>query len=311
SFGLIIVIPSSFLSKYFTRSGYGDINELITCPYFSNNHSEILTLNLDVEVGDIEVKYIKTSVDYLMKVEVKIEMSGANLSRKSYYDFLDITPELEDSNSTVNFRLEIISDEWYDRSQFSIQQVNTVVSIRKDVVLNLFAKLDNGDFEITVPYGVSIGDLGTNLSKGNIVYNFLWCTIEGNITGITNEGDLWLKSYNVTYTQDSLWMFNSTDGSMDIEISQYKEMGANITGTVETGLINFFYKDYTANIGALFYFPLLSGSPGAFLKGFNMNFQDVETWFISSDFPTKNNYNMTLYVTNPCSSCRYINLNSD
>jgi len=137
SFGLII-IPISILSIHFTLSGYDDIDKQLTYPYYSNNSSEIQALDLDIEVGDIEVRYIDPSVDYLVKVEVNIEISGTNIAGKSYKDFFDITPELENRNSTVNFTIEIISDDWFDPSLR--KNVNTVVNIRKDVVLDIFLK---------------------------------------------------------------------------------------------------------------------------------------------------------------------------
>ncbi|MFW9784576.1 MAG: hypothetical protein ACFFFB_20010, partial [Candidatus Heimdallarchaeota archaeon] len=86
-----------------------------------------------------------------------------------------------------------------------------------------------------------------------------------------------------------------------------------ITGTamIIDGMLQLFYKDNTANIGAFFFFPLLSGAPTLPQKGFNTIFQSAKTWFISFDFPTINNYNLTFYVTDPCTRCRFIELHSD
>ena len=90
-------------------------------------------------------------------------------------------------------------------------------------------------------------------------------------------------------------------------------MGANITGNamIIDGILDLFYKDSTANIGAIFFFPLLSGAPSYPQEGFNTIFQDEKTWFISSDFPTINNYNLSFYITNPSPRCRIIELQSD
>jgi hypothetical protein len=311
SFGLIFIIPISILSIHFTLSGYDDIDNQFTYSFYSSNSSEIQTLDLNIDVGDIEVRYIEPPVDYLVNVEVNIKMCGTNIAGKSCEDFFDITPELKNTNSTVDFSIEIISDDWFDPSLR--KNVNTVVNIRKDVILDIFLILDDGNFEITVPYGVSIGNLRTELSKGNILYDFQWCTIGGNITGITNEGELELKSYNVKYTQNSNWILNNTGGDMNVFISQEKEMGANITATVWVidGKISIDYIDKSAIIGAWIYFPLLSGSPNPPQEGFDTNYDDEKTWFISFDFPTTNNYNMTFFITNPCPTCRSIYLHSD
>jgi hypothetical protein len=313
SFGLIIVFPISILTIHLTQAGYDSIDKPLIYSYYSSNSSEIQALNLDIEVGDIEIKYIEPSVDYLVKVEVNIVMSGSNLAGKSYENFFDITPKLENIDSTINFTLEITSDDWFDPSLWPNKNVSTVVYIRKDVVLDIFLLLDDGDFKITVPYGVSIGNLRSKLSKGNILYEFQYCIIEGNITGITYEGDLELKSYNVTYTQNSNWMLNCTGGYMGILISQYKEMGANITGTaiITNSELGLFYKDNTTNIGALFTFPLYSRDPPAyFLEGFKPIFQGVGLSYVSSDFPTINNYNLSINLTETCFGCLSIELYS-
>ena len=151
---------------------------------------------------------------------------------------------------------------------------------------------------MVVPYGVSIGNVHINVSLGNILYNFNHCIIDGNITGITNKGDLNLQSYNVEYTQNHNWMFNSTDGEMTITISQYKEMGANITGTawIINGMLDLFYNDTSSDIGAVFYFPCPSLDPGIGGDGFAGSSKGVGVLYTSLDFPTKNNYNLTFYL---------------
>jgi len=47
-------------------------------------------LNLNVDVGDIEIRYINPPVDYYAMVEVHIEMSGNNFAGKSYPDFFEV-----------------------------------------------------------------------------------------------------------------------------------------------------------------------------------------------------------------------------
>lgn len=291
----VFTIPILYLSNSF--STYDILNEPLSFYYTSDAPTSIEKLYLNVDVGDIEIKYIDPPVDYLVKVDVNIEMSGEILAGKSYDDFLYITPKLENINSTLSFTIEIISDEWFDSSLWLLQNVRIIVNIRKDVNIDISTLLNNGDFEITVPYGVSIGNLITSASRGNIFYDFECCTIGGNITGIISEGNLKLKSYNVDYTQNSNWLLNSTVGNMAVEISQNKSMGANITGAaiISTGNIDLFYYDNTADIGAKFSFPLSDWVIPWTQPGFEYTILDEGFFYESNDFPTKNNYNISFY----------------
>ncbi len=59
---LIITIPVLTLSGGF--SNYGTIDELLTYEYAPDNSSPIGKLNLNADVGDVEIKYVTTPVDY-------------------------------------------------------------------------------------------------------------------------------------------------------------------------------------------------------------------------------------------------------
>ncbi|MFW9867912.1 MAG: hypothetical protein ACFFEN_17595 [Candidatus Thorarchaeota archaeon] len=305
----IIILPIQIILIHL--SPYDTINESYSFIYQLSSPSSIENLYLNVDEGNIEIRYIDPSVDYYVLIEADIELIGKNLAGNSYEDYLNIS--WYNSSSPANFRLEIISDDWFNPSLWLIKDVSIIVTLRKDIVFNIITNLIEGNYEITVPWPVSIGNLLTNVSNGNILYDFDLCSIQGNITGITNKGDFELKSYNVEYTQNCNWLLTSTGSDMNIAIYQEEEMGANITGTamIIDGTLNLFYKDNSANIGANFFFPLLSGNPGGVLEGFYTIFQSEKTWFISFDFPTINNYNLSFYITNPCTRCRNIALHSD
>ncbi|MFX0043269.1 MAG: hypothetical protein ACFE8L_10175 [Candidatus Hodarchaeota archaeon] len=294
---LIIFVPIQIIS--IRLSSYDTIYESCSFIYQPSSPSPIEKLYINADEGNIEIRYMDPTVNYHMLIEVNIMLSGKNLAKKTYDDYLNIS--WSNSSSPVDFRLEIISDDWFNPSLWLIQDVIIIVKLKKDIAFDIITNLIEGHYEITVPWPVSIGNLLTNVSKGDILYNFEYCSIQGNITGITNIGDLELKSYNVKYTQNCNWKLTSTDGDMNIEIFQHEEMGANITGTamIIDGNLDLLYNDNTVNIGAWFFFPLLSGDFSLYQEGFNIIFQGEKTWFISFDFPTINNYNLTLYVTNP------------
>ena len=79
-FAIIIPIPIISISL----STYGSIDESFSCQYESSAPSSIETLNLNADVGNIEVIYTPPPVDYLVKVDVNIELSGSILAGRSY-----------------------------------------------------------------------------------------------------------------------------------------------------------------------------------------------------------------------------------
>jgi len=105
-------------------------------------------------------------------------------------------------------------------------------------------------------------DLITFTSTGNIVLNFSRCSIGGHFSGTVSTGNIGFNSYNMVYNEGYNWRLESSTGNIGVNIIQYTEMGANITGSVETstGNINIYYKDNLASIGAKFICSTSTGS---------------------------------------------------
>lgn len=291
---LVIALPTVFLS--FSLYSYGTIEESEIL-YFPEDLSPKVDLNIIADVGNIKIEYVEPSLNTYGKIDVNFNWRGSDLAGKSYTDYFSLN--WQTTNSSANFTLELLSESWFDPSLWSMKNVSIVVSLRSDITFNIRTTIDNGDFEIVVPYAVSIGNLRTNLSKGDISYNFQYCKIEGNITGITNEGNLELKSYDVEYTQNSNWMLNNS-GDMEIKISQYKEMGANITGNavITNGNFKLVYEDNMATIGAKFDFNYKSGEVPDQQPGFTVILLgSISISYESINFPAKNNYYLLFNAT--------------
>lgn len=97
-------------------------------------------------------------------------------------------------------------------------------------------------------------DLKSFSSTGNIHLNLSRCSIGGHLTGTSSTGNIVFNSYNMKYINGYNWKFESSTGGIGITILQYEEMGASITGSIQTstGNINIYYKDSLATIGAQF-----------------------------------------------------------
>jgi hypothetical protein len=64
------------------------------------------------------------------------------------------------------------------------------------------------------------------------------------------------------YSDVNNWRLETSTGSIDVNIWQYKNIGENITGSVvtSTGSIDGYYKDNSANVGAKFTCSTSTGS---------------------------------------------------
>jgi hypothetical protein len=293
----IIGIPSFLIFAEF--GNFNRIDKSLAYTYSSPTPPIKKKLNLNLDVGTINIKYTTLPVDYLIRIDVEIEMAGPNLNGKSYIDFFNIG--WENSTSPVNFTLELVSNMLEDFSTLHEVNININVKLRADSIFDINASTVNGKIEFTNLMGISISNLFLNVDRGNIVYEAKNCTIGGNITGIVNYGNITIKSHNNQYLQNSEFTIRNLRGYILIDIYQYKEMGANITGTVitETGTIRLNYKDDSANIGARFVF-YNKTTFGSETETIWVGFDDVQLplgaglLFVSHDFPTKNNYYFSL-----------------
>ena len=312
-FGIVLIISIPIFIISTTIAPYGIIDEEIPFYYNPSNSSSMKDLNINSDIGKVEIFYIYEPVDYSAKVEVRIEMIGLGLAEKAYYDYFSIV--WENTSGYVNFSLKFKAG--LDQGQLLslIKNINIIVTLKTDVLcdINVIISIQGG-VNIMVPWGISIGSILANISRGHIQYNFYNCILKGNITGIIQDvGDIIIKSYDMEYIQNNRWSLSTNRGDISIEINQNKATNANITGTalIVDGMLDLFYKDNSANIGAYFYFPLLSYANTPPQDGFNIIFQGEKTWLISADFPTIYNYNLTIYIMDPCTRCRNIELHSD
>ena len=211
-------------------------------------------LNINADIGEVEIFYIYEPVDYSAKVEVKIGMIGSGLAKKTYSDYFNIV--WENTSGFVNFTLKFKAGlDQYQLLSF-IKNISLIVALKTDVLCNINVIINvQGGVNIIVPWGISVGNILTNISRGDIQYTFNYCILEGNVTGIIQDtGDIKIKSYDMEYIQNSRWSLYTNRGDIFIEINQNKATNANITGfiTTVTGNYLFVYRDSTVDVGAYF-----------------------------------------------------------
>ncbi|MHA2007054.1 MAG: hypothetical protein ACXABO_05655 [Promethearchaeota archaeon] len=309
SIGLIVTIPIFTLS--IQLSTYDVIEETDdSFVYAPSNSSPVEKLNIYADRGDIEIQYVSPLVNYFAMIEVNIKMSGNNLAGKDYKEFFEV--DWDDSNPSPTFRIEFNAGVVPLEIEPLIEYITIKVNLRKDVLFDINVIAGESNVDLIVPFKVPINNIFLNVSRGNLFYDFQYCTLEGNITGIANDGNIELVAYNPEYTRNTIWTYNSNAGDITININhsnQYNIMNNNITGSLvgnEFGDIIVYYYDNTANIGAMitlndtkmrldlapyqsdwegFYDPVVlkdsEGIPYGYL-------------FTSTDFPAITNYNLLL-----------------
>ncbi len=94
----------------------------------------------------------------------------------------------------------------------------------------------------------------TFTSTGSLLLNFTDCFMGDDLTGIVSTGSVTFKSYSMYYAKDIDLKLETSTGSIDAEIYQYTNMGANVTGSMKssTGSIEVLYRDSLANTGVKF-----------------------------------------------------------
>ncbi|MFX1292488.1 MAG: hypothetical protein ACFFAG_16210 [Promethearchaeota archaeon] len=307
-FSLIFTLPIVILST--TLSPYGKIIKSIRFDYKPSSSSFMEELNINADLGNIEIKYITEPVDYCVRIKMNIEMIGSNLAGKSYFDYFNIV--WQNTSGIVNFTMKLKTNIDHVEVLSVIKNVNITVALKADVICDINALIYfQGNVGITVPWRFTIGNILINISKGDINYYFSNCIIEGEITGIVQEtGSIKLETNNVEYKNNSLWTLTAEIGNIVIEINQDKTMGANITGTVVTNIGNYrlVYLDNNVDVGAQFILCANQDDVPFHQKlteivGFEepvLNVVDgIDVYTLNSnDYPTLNNYNLSFSLPN-------------
>jgi len=190
-------------------------------------------------------------------------------------------PLIQKINISITLRTDIIYDITALVSTGSIE-----MNIPENIILNntnlhtstgsIYLQAENNSMIYEdLDLGVSTGSItlfakGLNLSHGFradtstglIHLNFTNCIIGEDIKARVSTGSISLKNYNLMYDNDCVWDIEANTGNIEVEISQYVEMGANISGTIETstGNIDLIYNDNKPTIGASFFGSWSTGS---------------------------------------------------
>ncbi|NIQ06371.1 MAG: hypothetical protein GWO20_11805 [Candidatus Korarchaeota archaeon] len=111
-----------------------------------------------------------------------------------------------------------------------------------------------GSAELYAEKATFTQDIWGTATTGEVTLHFSRCVFGGNVIGDVTTGDLDVFTYNAKYTRENTLNLSATTGDIDLEIFQYVDMNADVTGNVvvTTGSIELLYRDNSPLIGSKF-----------------------------------------------------------
>ncbi|MFX0027800.1 MAG: hypothetical protein ACFE8B_01200 [Candidatus Hermodarchaeota archaeon] len=304
-FGIILGIPIGILSE--NLSSYDIFNESLSFEYLPGTPSSVETLNLNVELGNIEIKYVDPPVNYYAKIDVYIEMAGAGLAGKDCFNYFIIS-EGNLTDSPIQFSMRLFPDISDIEVDSLIKEVSIVVNLKKGIIFDISVNVIDGNVDLNIPFNVCTKNLNVSTINGNILFSLTKCILDGNITITGNQSDIELRTWNVQYSRDCLWDLSNHEGIIKFNIFQSKESGANVTGFGESvnGIVHIVYTDETNAVGA--WFKMIDYTLWICDENYPDEY-DHDDWgfffndeldsgheITSHDFPASSNYNISLYT---------------
>lgn len=305
SFSIIFSVPIFILSTSLASSG--KISERLQYLYNPSSPSNMEELSIGIDIGDVKLEYITTPVNYFAKLDINIEMIGLDLAGKSYLDYFDFN--WQNISECVNFTMRIKPEISLIEVLSLIKNIQVLIFISANTICDIDIRVkDQGDTQIIVPFGISVENIIVKLSKGDIQFDFSYCILKGNITGIIqDEGDLFFKSYNLQPIQNISLLLSAVEGDIFIDIFQHNGMDANISGIIshKIGNIRFKYDDDNLDVGAyfvLYYNANDLGFPRALdeVEGFeDFPASGLDIYYLRSyDYPAEGNFNLLINNSN-------------
>jgi hypothetical protein len=296
----MLLLPIGSITSYLR--GFGEIKKEVPFSYNPLNISKLESLNIETDIGNIDIEYVypNSSLDYGIRIDVKIDLAGKGLVNKTYEDIINISYSYDESS--VNFSINIQPKFSQEELKSLMKVFDIVVKINADTRLDIRVDTGFGNVEINVPFATKISNLYVNTTEGNIFCDFIDCYVNGKINSFSNLGDLSINLVNVRYSQNTELALSNSEGLINLNLAHDKVMGTNLTGFVRTrnGEIQVNYKDTISEMGAVFtFYNHTTGWVG--IDNSWSGFYDpvvsgiAQYDFTSFDYPSSNNYNLSFY----------------
>ncbi len=241
---------------------------------WQNQSTQIISFVLDAKAS--------TWLTFSISQRVKINLT---LRTDVIYDINTLT-------STGSISMDIPNNSILNNTKLSTSTGSLSLTAAKDTTFlgNVEISTSTGSVSLYAKQVNFTHSLGAFTSTGSLSLNFSKCFIGKNLVGTVSTGSISFNSYNMKYSNDYIWSLGTSTGSIDVNIIQYTEISANITGAIKTstGSIDVYYRDNSANIGAEFTGSTSTGSINYNPIGFG---GFIETGGSTSKTITSNDYN--------------------
>ncbi len=203
--------------------------------YNPETPSPIERININCDIGSIEINYNKTPTDYYAQIDLDIQIKGILVEGKSLQDFFYPIIWQNESTEVISFVLDAKASTWLT---FSIsQRVKISLTLRSDIIYDINTLTSTGSISMDIPDNSILNNTKLSTSTGSISLNAAKdTTFLGNVEISTSTGSVALYAKQVNFSH-SLRAFTST-GSLSLNFSKCF-IGNNLVGTVSTGSILF------------------------------------------------------------------------
>ena len=248
-----------FFTTGFATAGVVTYDQNFSYEPISPDPIEDLTINTDI--GSIFIQYNSSAMSHYADIDVNLKITGLFMAGKNYTYFYHPSSEWWDE-ATKTFTLEALPEAWFDPTHwFSSYNINITVTLRTDVVYDLYAHTATGAVEMKVPQNVVLNRTILSSSTGALYMEANNVTFNGKVSMTASTGSVNMKVNDVAFN-DRVAMGSSTGSSsifavgVDFAEGYYVETstgsltlnftnciaGDDIEGYVSTGSIT--YKSY-------------------------------------------------------------------
>ncbi|KKM95457.1 hypothetical protein LCGC14_1188060 [marine sediment metagenome] len=229
----VVLVGSAAVFGIVIFATVGEYEYSETYYYEPGNSSPIEILNIESDIGAINIKYNKTPTEFYAKIDLDIHIRGPLVAGKSFSDFFKPIQWLK-SSSPVTFDIDTKSTTWFF---FGISRRITInVTLRTDVIYDVNAFASTGAIDMNVPQNIIVNKTTLSTSTGSVRLNSaVNTTFQGKVRISTSTGSAKSYAIKTNFTQ-GLHATTST-GSLTLNFTS-TILGGDLIGTVSTGSIN-------------------------------------------------------------------------
>ncbi len=256
-----------FVITGFATAGVIEYDHNVT--YDPSSPDSIEDLKINADIGKIIVQYNTSATPHYADIDVNIKISGLFMAGKSYTNFFSPSSEWW-AESTKTFTLTVLPEVWFDPSHwFSSYNINITVTLRTDIVYDLYVSSSTGSVGMYIPENVELNRTYLVSSTGSVSMEANNVTFDSHVGLDTSTGSVYMETNEVIFN-GQVGMSSSTGsssifatetefmkgynigtstGSLTLNFTNCL-MGDNIDGLVSTGSITYrsYNMVYTKNL---------------------------------------------------------------